>query len=81
MKYSTERKGRSRLQGHRKRRKALEVVVREEGTKIDWLEYKTLRQYQTMSDLLTGNNETAVSDKNGKTGSFVNGCDWLTKDL
>ena len=59
----------------------MEVVVQKEGTKIDWLEYKTLRQYQTMSDILTGNDERVLSDKSGKKDSFVNGSDWLTKDL
>ena len=49
----------------------MEVVARKENTKIDWLEYKTLRQYQTMSDFLSGGDEV---------DALVNGSLWLTKD-
>ncbi|MBI5643381.1 MAG: hypothetical protein HY954_07900 [Deltaproteobacteria bacterium] len=52
MRYSTGQKRRSRLQGHRKRRRVFEIKKAESEAKIGWLEYKTVRQYQSMGDML-----------------------------
>ncbi|MCK4739725.1 MAG: hypothetical protein KAT46_07225 [Deltaproteobacteria bacterium] len=86
MSYSTERKKKSHLQGHRKRRRIFEVKPEEtESVKLSWTEYKTIRQYQTMGDLLDGirvygtrecRKVMASEDKK----QTKNGHMWLTKD-
>ena len=52
MKYSTGQKKRSRLQGHRKRRRTFEVAGKKGDHMLSWMEYKTVRQYQSMGDML-----------------------------
>ena len=53
MRYFTGQRGKSRLQGHRKRRRVPKVSPRGKAeAKIDWMEYKTIRQYQTTADVL-----------------------------
>ncbi len=52
MKYSIGQKKRSRLQGHRKRRRTLEVSRSAMDNKLGLIEYKALRQYQSMGDML-----------------------------
>lgn len=54
MQYSTKRKQRSRLLGHRKRRRIPGAEACRPTEKIDWLEYKTLRQYQSLGEVLDG---------------------------
>ncbi|VAV82552.1 hypothetical protein MNBD_DELTA01-1642 [hydrothermal vent metagenome] len=55
MKYSTERKKRSRLLGHRKRRRIPDGEPCSSGAvKIDWTEYKAMRQYQSLGEVLDG---------------------------
>ncbi|VAW37829.1 hypothetical protein MNBD_DELTA02-740 [hydrothermal vent metagenome] len=55
MKYSTERKKRSRLRGHRKRRRIPDGKSSGSGAvKIDWTEYKALRQYRSLGEVLDG---------------------------
>ncbi len=46
-------KEKSRLQGHRKRRRSAEGLSRGGGAKkLTWTEYKAVRQYQTLGDQL-----------------------------
>lgn len=59
MRYSTGLKTRSRLQGHRKRRRtpealksALAASVKRAEPGLDWTEYKAMRQYQSFGDML-----------------------------
>ncbi|MBI5344779.1 MAG: hypothetical protein HZB83_05505 [Deltaproteobacteria bacterium] len=52
MRYSTGLKKRSRLQGHRKRRRGLNVFKSEAGNSLGRVEYKALRQYRSMGDML-----------------------------
>ena len=76
-----------RLQGHRKRRRAPEVDMKTQAPKLSWVEYKTLRQYQTMGDILeevmaygiSGIIEMTVTEV--EVNSSRNGHLWLTKEL
>jgi len=52
MKFSTEQRRRSRLQGHRKRRRKLKAFEAVPAPAADWMEYKTMRQYPSMGDML-----------------------------
>gem|GEM_PF-3473217 len=52
MKFSTGQRRRSRLQGHRKRRRKLKACEAAAQPKADWMEYKTMRQYPSMGDML-----------------------------
>lgn len=52
MKSSTGPKRKSRLQGHRKRRRKLRAFEPAPGAPVDWIEYKTMLQYRPMGDLL-----------------------------
>jgi hypothetical protein len=88
MKYSTGRKGRSKLQGHRKRTKSPALTNEDSGEQISWTEYKAIRQYQTMGDILeiimtfgfqgSGNDYSMMFLDNKHTTS--NGYFWLTRD-
>ena len=88
MKYSTGRKKRSRLQGHRKRRKSPGPGLEEQNAKLSWTEYKTIRQYQTMGDILDilmtvgfdGIVEEQVEIFKDHKQSTSNGYFWLTRD-
>ena len=84
MKYSTERKKRLRLQGHRKRRRVFEVKKTVESG-IRWTEYKTLRQYPAVGSMLEefrtygyrAGVQNLVDKDNTSTGY---GHDWLTEE-
>jgi len=92
MPYFTGPKKRSRLQGHRKRRRIFEIPVsRRQGgegrtEKVDWIEYKTIRQYQSMGDVLNecktygfgAGIESMIHTE--RTSSLENGHSWLTED-
>lgn len=88
MKYSTGRKGRSKLRGHRKRRKNPALSPKEQDSKLSWIEYKTISQYQTMGQILDSfmifGYEGAVDDDSLIFGdhknSTSNGYFWLTRD-
>ena len=88
MKYSTGRKKRSRPQGHRKRRRNPAESLAEENAKLSWTEYKTIRQYQTMGDILDilmtlgfdGVVEEQVEMFKDHKRSTSNGYFWLTRD-
>jgi hypothetical protein len=88
MKYSTGRKGRSKLQGHRKRRRSPALSLEESNAKLSWTEYKTIRQYQTMGEILdslmmvgyhgtTDDHSLIFQDHKHSTS---NGYFWLTRD-
>ncbi|GMR05276.1 MAG: hypothetical protein BMS9Abin24_076 [Thermodesulfobacteriota bacterium] len=86
MKYSTGQKKKSRLQGHRKRRRTFEVAKEKGECRLSWMEYKTVRQYQAMGDMLDefkvygfkgGVENMAHSTNNPKK---ENGYGWLTKE-
>ncbi len=73
-----------RLQGHRKRRRVPEVTGTAKVRKLNWLEYKTIRQYQTMGDILEdlrfyGSSRCRRLDE-GVFSSTRNGHIWLTED-
>ncbi len=84
MKYSTGLKKRSRLQGHRKRRRIFEVQ-KPADSGIRWTEYKTLRQYPAVGSILdefkTYGYRAGVENLLGKDNSSA-GCghDWLTEE-
>lgn len=88
MRYSTGQKKRLRLQGHRKRRKAPEVSKPKLRGSLSWTEYKTMRQYQTMGDLLDefkaygchGSKQILTVVDTNERRSTRNGHLWLTKD-
>ena len=84
MKYSTERKKRSRLLGHRKRRRIPDGWVSSGAVKVDWTEYKTLRQYQSLGQVLDGVRAYGFDAVKGQgvTTEVVgsNGHRWLTED-
>ncbi len=72
-----------RLQGHRKRRRVPEISGTSSVKKLDWLEYKTIRQYQTMGDLLEdlrSYGSCTVKPSSGSSGTGKNGHNWLTQD-
>lgn len=77
-----------RLQGHRKRRRAPEVSEPEVPGRLSWTEYKAVRQYQTMGDLLDefrvyghqGAKKAAETDETDVANTTRNGHLWLTKD-
>jgi len=52
MKYSTVLKKKSHLQGHRKRRRKISISTHEAEPQVSWSEYKTIRQYQSLGDVL-----------------------------
>ncbi|GMR04637.1 MAG: hypothetical protein BMS9Abin23_0539 [Thermodesulfobacteriota bacterium] len=52
MKCFTGQKKKSPLQGHRRRRRKIRVSAPEKKDALSWIEYKTLRQYQSMGDIL-----------------------------
>ena len=52
MKFSTGQRRRSRLQGHRKRRRKLKAFESAQGAAVCWMDYKTMRQYPSMGDML-----------------------------
>ncbi len=79
-----------RLQGHRKRRRAPEVKELAPEANLSWTEYKVVRQYQSLGDLL---DECKVYGTKGAVEilseeyvdefsetSMRNGHRWLTKD-
>ena len=84
MRYFTGQRGKSRLQGHRKRRRAPKISPRGAAeVKIDWLEYKTIRQYQTTADVLERlkNRSPLGFDAGSVFGNASgNGHGWLTKE-
>lgn len=52
MKYSIGLKKKSHLQGHRKRRRTISISAPEAEPVVSWSEYKTMRQYQSLGDIL-----------------------------
>ena len=84
MRYFTGQRGKSRLQGHRKRRRVPKVSPRAKAeAKIDWMEYKTIRQYQTTADVLERlkNRSPRGFDVGSAFGDASgNGHGWLTKE-
>ena len=88
MKYSTRRKGRSQLQGHRRRRREPAPLVEETNEKLSWTEYKTIRQYQTLGDQLDmlmsygyeGGIDFQTNISKDNKYSTCNGYLWLTKE-
>ncbi|MFZ3072419.1 MAG: hypothetical protein WA162_04175 [Thermodesulfobacteriota bacterium] len=84
MRYFTGQRGKSRLQGHRKRRRVPRISPRGEAEiKIDWLEYKTIRQYQTTAEVLERlKNRTPAGFDVGSVfdNADGNGHGWLTKE-
>lgn len=85
MKYSTGQKKKSRLQGHRKRRRTPEIIQKTPQEKINWTEYKTVRQYRSIGDML---DEFKVYGFRGGVENLIqrdefaneNGYNWLTKE-
>ena len=84
MRYFTGQRGKSRLQGHRKRRRVPKISPRGKAeVKIDWMEYKTIRQYQTTADVLERlkNRSPRGFDVGSAFGDASgNGHGWLTKE-
>ena len=89
MKFSTMPKKRSRLQGHRKRRRSAEGSSGSAlPKKLTWTEYKTVRQYQTLGDQLdmlrVYGHDAAHDEVAGYVGKAPpagrNGHMWLTKE-
>ncbi len=86
MKYSTVQKKKLRLQGHRKRRKVPVVSEATKTVKLDWIEYKTLRQFQSVGDAWDiyrtyGTSTVRNSPSAALCGSSAsNGYDWVTRD-
>ncbi|MBI5492017.1 MAG: hypothetical protein HY893_03695 [Deltaproteobacteria bacterium] len=92
MRYSTGLKKRSRLQGHRKRRRTPEALkparaADAEGGEpgLSWTEYKAMRQYQSFGNMLDrfkvygfGAGVEAMIDDAGIDTD--NGHDWLIED-
>ena len=88
MKYSIEQKKKSRLQGHRKRRRKINSEeVEKEKVYLSWTDYKAIRQYQTMGDILdeircygyenlTENFYSSESKGEGTRNGYL----WLTKE-
>ncbi|MBI5562744.1 MAG: hypothetical protein HY894_07850 [Deltaproteobacteria bacterium] len=86
MKSSTGPKKRSRLQGHRRRRRVIKVARRPAGARLSPTEYKTLRQYPCMGDMLdafrqyglrAGVEEIARREAHS---AMENGYGWLTEE-
>lgn len=92
MQYLIKQKKKSRRQGHRKRNKIVEVALPgekegDEAKYLDWSEYKAIRQYQTMGDIL---DELRVHGYENLTEEFYskevegnstrNGHMWLTME-
>jgi len=84
MKYSTERKKRSRLLGHRKRRRIPDSEPVSSVVKVDWIEYKTLRQYQSLGEVLDGVRAYGFDGVKGQDVTMevagTNGHRWITED-
>lgn len=89
MSYSTGRKKRSHLQGHRKRRRVFELksLRTSSVSGLSWIHYKTVRQYQAVGDILDefklygfrgGVENMAQRDINS---TKENGHSWLTEDV
>lgn len=87
MKYCTGRKRRSPLQGHRRRRRGIKVSVQEKKAELSWIEYKTLKQYQSMGDIL---DELRIYGfqaglenilERNRVFESENGYNWLTSEL
>lgn len=62
-----------------------EVGPPEAKTKVDWTEYKTVRQYHSLGDMLDecrvyGFREGVESMVNQERGKCENGHNWLTED-
>lgn len=86
MRYSTGPKKRSRLQGHRKRRRIIAIVDHPPKEKLSLTEYKTIRQYHSMGDMLDefrvygfGAGVESLIQKDASVSSG-NGHGWLTGD-
>ena len=84
MRYFTGQRGKSRLQGHRKRRRVPKISpLGKAEVKIDLLEYKTIRQYQTMADVverLKDGGPYGFESGLAFDSAAGNGYDWLTKE-
>ena len=84
MKYSTEQKKKSRLRGHRKRRRIPDTNESTQTVKVDWTEYKTIRQYKSLGEVLDGvraygfDAVKSLDSTMDVTGS--NGYKWITED-
>ncbi|MFQ5479770.1 MAG: hypothetical protein ACE5DW_00645 [Thermodesulfobacteriota bacterium] len=52
MKYFTDQKKKSHPQGHRRRRRKISISTPEAEPEVSWSEYKTIRQYQSLGDVL-----------------------------
>ncbi len=86
MKYSTGPKKRSRLQGHRRRRRVIAIVDPPSKQKISRTDYKAIRQYHSMGEMLdefrvygfsAGVESLIAQDPAASSG---NGHAWLTGD-
>lgn len=61
------------------------MAVKKSEAQVDWMEYKTVRQYQSMGDMLDefkvygfkGGVETMIRNKN--SAKKENGYGWLTR--
>ncbi len=89
MKYSTELKKKSRMQGHRKRRKLIveEELVNTDEETLSWTDYKAIRQYQNLGDLLDElkvyggyNGAIELYSDNSSVHTLRNGYLWLTRE-
>lgn len=76
-----------RLQGHRKRRRIFEIAQARECARLKPTEYKTIRQYQTMGDMLdefkTYGFRMGIENITQRNIQDVdgNGHTWLTEDV
>ncbi len=85
MKFSTGPKKRSRLQGHRKRRRKITIVESPPKHMVSFAEYKTIKQYPSMGKMLDvfkqygfrGGIESLKST--GAVSAEHNGHEWLTE--
>ncbi len=74
------------MQGHRKRRRLIEIHLPERTANIERIEYKVIRQYQSMGDMLEQFRTYGYRD--GLESIFEadihdeneNGYSWLTQD-
>lgn len=86
MKFSTGQRGRSRLQGHRKRRRIITIVNHPPKQRLSTTEYKTIKQYQSMGGMLDvfkqygfrGGIENLKSA--GASSASDNGHEWLGEE-
>jgi hypothetical protein len=87
MKYSTGLRKRSRLQGHRKRRRVPEALKSQGEAGLSIMEYRTIKQYRPMGDALdefkTYGYRAGVENilTSGASVSLAGGHNWLTAEV